>query len=283
MFGLIMFATVLSFQGPVIIVSRVLGGAAVALLVTTRTLANVIRTVVMMLNNTLWPELTHLDAIGASETLRLTHRLTAVCFTMLSAAFAAALWFEGPEVTTVWTRGTLVLDVWLLRLFLLVLVLQAPWLASSLFTISSSRHGNLAYCYLGSAVLPLVASAVLIRPIGLLAVPFGTLLGEAIACYHFVVKDTCRVLNEDYPRYAVRLWAGVIAMLLGPWGAGWLGHYFAFGPAPLRWLEVGSMTTLAALLCAWGVALPKNDRVRLLHWLRSKSSSQNGASVSVLA
>jgi O-antigen/teichoic acid export membrane protein len=278
MFGLITVSVTLTLQGPVLLVSRSLGGTAVALLVTTRTLGNVARQGIGALNVALWPEMTRLYAIGATESLRLIHRLLVIGSTMLCAAFAGTLWFEGREVFEIWTGGKLIADIWLLRLFVLALVLQTPWLASSLFTAASNRHRNLSYSYAGSAVLTLVAIAVLIRPWGLLAVPAGILFGDAVACYHFVIKDTCRVLKEDYPRYAVRLWAGVAAMSLAAWGAAWLGHSIAIGPPPLRWLQVGGVATVAAVACAWGFALQKEDRSHLVRWGRSRWSARELAS-----
>jgi O-antigen/teichoic acid export membrane protein len=173
----------------------------------------------------------------------------------------------------VWTRGKLAADVWLLRVFLLAIVLQATWLPSSLFIMASNRHRRLAHSYFISAILTLAAVALLIRPCGLLAVPLGALIGEALACYHFVIKDACFTLKEEYGRFAVRLWLGVAAISCAAWGAGYLGHSVAVGPAPLRWLQVGALTTLAAALTAWGLVLRKDDRSRLASWGKSRWSA----------
>lgn len=266
MFGLIMISVAVTTQGPILLVSRALGGGVVALLVTTRTLGNVIRTLIGTLNVALWPELTRLDATGSAVSLRLNHRLLAFSSTALCASFAGALWFEGGEVISIWTQGRLTPDIWLLRLFLLALVLQAPWLASSVFTAASNRHGKLSCSYAVSAVLTLAATAILLRPCGVLAVPLGAILGEALACYHFVPKDTCAVLDEDYRRFAVQLWIGVAAMLCAAWGAAWVGHSIAVGPAPVRWLEVGALTTLAASISGWYISLRRDDRTLLVRW-----------------
>ena len=270
LFGLIMLSMALTLQGPVLLVSKALGGTAVALLVTSRTLINVARQLVGPAQVALWPELTRLDAVGAESTLRLGHRLLGISSVALIAAFAGALWFEGASVMAVWTRGRLPANVWLLRFFLLGVVLQAPWLASSLFMMASNRHRRLAHSYFISAVLTLAAIALLIRPYGLLAVPLGALLGEALACYHFVIKDACGVLNEEYAPFAVRLWSGVAAICCAAWGAGYLGHSVAVGPAPLRWLQVGAMTAPAAAFAAWRLALRRDERSRLVDWGRSR-------------
>ena len=266
LFGLIMLSMALTLQGPVLLVSKALGGTAVVLLVTTRTLASVVRQMVAPVQAALWPELTRLDAVGAEAALRLGHRLLVIGSVTLSAAFAGALWFEGASVMAVWTRGKIAADVWLLRVFLLGIVLQATWLPSSLFMRASNRHRRLAHSCFISAILTLVAIALLIRPCGLLAAPLGALIGEALACYHFVIKDACGVLKEDYARFAVRLWSGVAAISCAAWGAGYLGHSVAVGPAPLRWLQVGGLTTLAAVSCAWGLVLRKEDRSCIMRW-----------------
>lgn len=273
LFGLIMLSMALTLQGPVLLVSKALGGTAVALLVTTRTLANVVKQMVAPLQFALWPELTRLDALGAEPTLRLGHRFLVIGSVALSAAFAGALWFEGASVMQVWTRGKLATDVWLLRIFLLAIVLQATWLPSSLFVMAINRHRRLAHSYFISAVLTLAATALLIRPCGLLAAPLGVLIGEALPCYHFVIKATCGVLKDEYARFAARLWSGVAVISCAAWGAGYLGHSIAVGPAPLRWLEVGTLTTLASALAAWGLALRKDDRSRLASWGKSRWSS----------
>src|ERR1019366_2842443 len=153
LFGLIMLSVALTLQGPVLLVSRAFGGTAVALLVTTRTLANAVRQMVAPVQAALWPELTRLDAVGAEAQLRLGHRLLITGSVTLSAAFAGALWFEGTSVMAIWTLGKLTVDVWLLRVFLLAVVLQAIWLPSSLFLMASNRHRRLAHSYFISAVL----------------------------------------------------------------------------------------------------------------------------------
>jgi O-antigen/teichoic acid export membrane protein len=101
LFGLIMLSMALTLQGPVLLMSKAFGGAAVALLVTTRTLSYVIRQVVGQVQIALWPELTRLDAVGAERALRLGHRLLMTASVALSAAFVGALWFEGASVVAV--------------------------------------------------------------------------------------------------------------------------------------------------------------------------------------
>jgi hypothetical protein len=161
--------------------------------------------------------------------------------------------------------------------------LQVPWFTSSLFLMASNQHRHLAHSYFISAVLALAAIALLTRSCGLLAAPLGVLIGEALACYHFVIQGTCRLLKEEYARFAVQLWWGVAVISCAAWGAGYLGHSLAVGSAPLRWIEVGTLTTLAAALAAWSLALRKDERSSLAVWGKSRWSGLRPAGAGVRA
>jgi O-antigen/teichoic acid export membrane protein len=260
LFGLMILAIALSVQGPVVLVSALLGGTAVALLVTTRTLAFLVRQFFGMITAVLWPELTRLNAAGAEVTFRLAHRLLVALSIIVSCAFAGALWWEGPEVLQVWTRGKILPDGALLRMLLLSLVLQGPWVASAAFTTATNRHKKLSYHWFASAVIALICCALLLGKIGVLAVPISSIAGEAFACYHFVIQDTCRAIGENYRRLALGIWPSVLLVFAVSLAAGRLGHVFACGPAPLRWFQVGFLSAIAASVSGWYSGLNSADR-----------------------
>jgi O-antigen/teichoic acid export membrane protein len=269
-FGLMILSIALSIQGPVVLVSATLGGAAVALLVTTRTITFLIRQLFGMITSVLWPELTRLDAAGAKDAFRLAHRLLVVVSIVVSCAFAGALWWEGPEVLKIWTRSKIVSDNALLRVFLVSLVLQGPWVASAAFTTATNRHKKLSYHWFASSVIALACCAFLVGRIGVVAVPISAIVGEAIACYHFVVKDTCRVIGERYGPFVLRMWPSVGIIFAVSLIAGRIGHAIAIGPAPLRWLQVGFLSTIAACVIAWPAGILPTDRLFLVTRLRRR-------------
>jgi len=275
LFGVMTLAIALSVQGPVVLVSALLGGSAVALLVTTRTISYLVRQFFGMITAVVWPELTRLDAAGEEVAIRLAHRLLIVVSVVVSCAFAGALWWEGPEVLQVWTRGKIAPNEPLLRMFLLSLVLQGPWVASAAFTTATNRHKKLSYSWLASAVIALIGCALLINRIGVLAVPFSAIAGEAIACYHFVIQDTCQAIGENYRQLALRLWPSLFLIFAASLAAGWVGHAFAVGPAPIRWLQVGVISTIAAVLAAWLSGVIAADRSYLANRLRRRYPGLN--------
>ena len=268
LFFLIMLAGALTQQGSVMLVSSVMGGVVVALFVTTRTLTNLIRQVVGVFNSAIWPDLTAIEVREEHQRLRNLHRLLVIGSSTVCVAVAAARWFEGAEIITVWTRGRLQPDVVLLRLLLVQLVLSSPWLASSVFTAATNRHASLSRSYLVAAVVGVGLAAALIRRLGLAAVPIGLIAGEAIACYHFVLKDSCEIVGECYAGFARRLWLRLPVVVAAGMLAGSAAHHAVPGPSPLRWLAVGSTTVVAASLSSWWLWLDRNTRAAVVQRLR---------------
>ncbi len=268
LFGLITFATAISLQGPVLIISTVLGGAAVALFVTSRTLTALIRQIIGAFNLSLWPDLTMMEARQERGRLRSLHRLLTAGSTTLCVGVAATLWYEGGEVISIWTRGKLTPDETLLRLLLVLLVLQSAWMASGIFAAASNRHTTLSWAFMISATLGVGMAALLVRRLGTWAVPVGLIAGEAIACYHFVIHDVCRLLEEPYLRFACRLWLGLAATGAVSLLAGWAAHTAIPGPFVIRWVGVGFTTLTVSMAVAWAVWLTPEDRTLLSAKLR---------------
>ncbi len=269
-FGLMILAIAVSVQGPVVLVSAILGGGAVALLVTTRAVAFLVRQILGMMTSALWPELTRLDADGASSALRFGHRIMVAISIALSCGFAGTLWFQGPDLIRAWTSGRIPVNDTLLRVFLVSLVLQTPWMASATFTTATSRHKQLAYCWITSAAITFITCAVLLKWIGIVAVPVSMIVGEAVACYHFVLKDTCAVVGENYPTFALKLWPSVLAIFLSSLGIGWLAGAIAIGPELARWLEVGALTLTFSFMAVSLAGLSCADRQRLANGFQRK-------------
>jgi O-antigen/teichoic acid export membrane protein len=265
LFGLITLSQAIATQSPVVLISTQLGGAAVAVFVTSRTVSNIARQIAAMVGSALWPHVTALEARGEQAVLRALHRVWVMGSSALCVSIAAALWFEGTDVVRIWTRGKIEADPLLLRLLLLQVVLQAPWLASSLFPAASNQHKLLSYAYLGSSVTGLTLMLLLLRPLGLWAVPTGLIGGELLMCYHFVIRDTCTKLGEAYRDFALRQW-GCLAclMLVGLLTAG-ATHRAASGPALLRWLLVGSASVSGSVAVLWFVGFRGSDRALVIH------------------
>jgi O-antigen/teichoic acid export membrane protein len=263
-FVLIMLANAINQQGPILVVSPVLGGAAVALLATTRTLTNVIRQAVGTISNAFWPDLTRLETSRQASQLQSLHRILVTITTMLCIAIAAVIWFEGEEILVVWTRGRLEPDILLLRLLLIYLVLQSPWLASSTFTAATNRHRKMASLQLTSMVIAIVVISGSVNTLNLWAVPLGLIIGEAIACYHWIIQDTCRVIGENYLKFVTRIWPGLLILSGWAWAAAFFAHRYIQGPLFFRLMAAGGVVLLAVSLPAWFIWLTSADKKIIL-------------------
>jgi len=259
-FALMNWAVALTLHGANLLVAGMLGTAALALFVTTRTLANSIRQLVGLVVHSSSTNLTRLEALEDRQRLRLAFRLVLFVTVAGCVAVSASLWVEGAAVFTAWTRGRLAADIWLLRLFLLWLVLQSPWMAASSIPAYTNKHKGLAISYIGSSIAGLLLGALLVPRLGLKALPIAFIGAEALACYHFVVRNACRIIGEPYLPFAARLWSGMLGVAGCAFAAAWAVHTApGLGMLP-RWICSGAASVAAVALAVWVLWLRDEER-----------------------
>jgi len=247
-FALIDVAVGATLQGSNLIVAGLVGTTALAVFVTTRTLANSIRQLVGLFVHSSSTNLIVLESLQEKQKLRMAFRL--VVFTTVAGcvAVAASLWFEGASVFSVWTRGKLLADVWLLRMFLLWLVLQSPWIAASAIPSYTNQHKGLAMSYISSSFGGLLLALILLPRLGLKGLPIAFIVAESAACYHFVVRDACRIVGDPYGRFARKLWLGLTAVMASAFCATWVVHLApGLGTFP-RWVISGCVSIAVVVL-----------------------------------
>lgn len=260
-FALIDVAVGATLQGSNLIVASLAGTTALALFVTTRTLANSIRQLVGLFVHSSSTNLIVLEALQDKQKLRLAFRLVVFATVAGCVAVAASLWFEGTSVFSFWTQGKLAADTWLLRMFLLWLVLQSPWIAASAIPSYTNKHRGLAMSYLASSFGGLLVGVALVPRAGLKGLPIAFILAESAACYHFVIRDACRIVGEAYGWFARRLWLGLTVVSGSAFCATWAVHSApGLGMFP-RWVCSGCASITAVALTAWLVWFRKEERL----------------------
>lgn len=273
LFALLLVGNLIAFQGSTLIVSAAIGGLAVAVLSISKAVIDLIRQVLYSITLSLCPDFARMEALGEFERLRTVHRLTVAATATITLALAASVWYVGPEIITFWTRGRIEPDVMLLRLFLVLLAFQTPWAASSTIGTATNRHAAQAIGYFFAAVIGVCLVAALVHRLGTWAVPLGLTFGEAVCCYHFVIKSTCRTIRESYTAFALRFWSGFAAVASTAVVTGWAVQRFVTGPMLARWIVMGMLTMVAASACGWSVWLSRTDRAMLLSKLRRALNS----------
>jgi O-antigen/teichoic acid export membrane protein len=162
------------------------------------------------------------------------------------------LWFEGEHLIDVWTRGQLHPEPWLLRLMVLMVVLEVPWLAGYAVAGATNRHRKLAIAYAWSSGIGITTAALLVPRIGIVGIPIGLMVGEVFICAHFILKSTCELLEENYPRFALKVWSALLAsgafVLVVSWGLHW--DLVSMNPL-LRAVLVGAISFAASVFAAW--------------------------------
>src|SRR5205823_8346802 len=114
-------------QGPVIVISSVLGGGIVAVFSVSRTLSSLSRQAIDALGWAFWPEVARAESGSGSASLRLLHKSLVATSIVVSTMFATGFWYEGGGLIALWTRDRLATDDSLLQALLALAVLQAPW------------------------------------------------------------------------------------------------------------------------------------------------------------
>ena len=261
LFFLIQISGALTVQGSIIVVSAFAGPAYVAVFAIHRTLTNLIHQIVGSLNTALWPELTTLEAHGDYSRLRVVHR----SFVKMSfaACVFAGIWlhFTGKDIIEVWTLGRIAFDQRLLDIFLIYLVLQAPWLGSSVFSAAFNRHRNLAACYILSAVLGIGLAVVLIQHWGIFGVAAGLLIGDVLVCGWFIPLDTCRILGDNIGKYWAEVLIRGLPLIAIVWGVAW-------SLAQLEALPILRILTIGGGIITVGIGLG------YFFWLNSQERRQ---------
>jgi O-antigen/teichoic acid export membrane protein len=262
-FAIMTIGNTISLQGPILVISLTLGPLFVAAFSTVRTLANSVRQIAGVFTAAAWPELTVSQAAGNREMARRIHRGLVIAATSISTAAGVSLWFVGPQIVSAWTHAHLPDTTPLMRWFAVQVVLQAPWLASSCVSESANRNRLLSFLYTGSAVTSIVISAFAIRYFGVTAVPISIVISELCICSHFVIKDSCRLLDENYRVFAVLLWTRALILAVV---ASSMAAIFSLMPIESvipRSIVVSSGTTLAVCAIAWFCWLNRSEKQRI--------------------
>lgn len=194
----------LSMQGLLTLVGVLLNPAAVVVLSTVRTLVNVVRQLMAMLQGTVWPELSMAIGSGDMGLARRLHASTVQASVGIAAAAVSFLFVAGEWIISVWTRGAVTPDPLFFRMMLLVAIANTFWFASSVVPASVNRHHRLALSYVLSAAAALGLAALLIPWMGLAGVPTALLVIDVVMAT-YVLRNSLRILGEDSGAFTRRL------------------------------------------------------------------------------
>jgi O-antigen/teichoic acid export membrane protein len=190
--GLSMIASALTVQGPVVLLSRMLGGPAVALFTTTRTVTNLVRGTVILVRAPLRPELAAASAQSNRNVLHRLFRLAVSIDTIAAISLSAVLWSGGEWFLRYWSHGRIHPDSMLLHLLLIVVVLEGFLQVLASPGWATNRIQALSGALLVTAVTSLVLAVLLIRRFGVSAIPLGAMIPLIAIMTPVTLRNACK-------------------------------------------------------------------------------------------
>lgn len=179
-FGMQMVSSALTVQGPIVILVRVLGGPAVALFTTTRTVANVVAGILMVFRAPLGPEFAAAHARASKEPLRQLFRMVMAADSVVATALGAGLWSGGSWLIRFWSHGRIVPDSRLLHLLLALALLEGFVSMLSAAGRTANRFHGVTLGTFAYAAFSLILAAVLVPRLGPSAVPMAGICAMAL-------------------------------------------------------------------------------------------------------
>lgn len=191
-------------QGSILVIAQVLGGSAVALFSTTRTLTRLPVQLANMLNASIWPEMSTAYGAGNQGLLRRLHRASVAISLATSAALVVGLSGFGPEIFRLWLNQTIDYDRGVSTSLLLAALVSAVWNTSSIVLAATNRHLTFGMLFLGLGALCIAISIPLMQRFGLIGMCYSLLAFE-LALGAFVVSRALRVSGDSVREFVLAI------------------------------------------------------------------------------
>ena len=245
-FGISMIATALTLQGPIVILSRALGGPAVALFTTTRTVANVVRGTLTLLRAPLRPEFSAASAQPNKDALRRLFRIAVGIDATIAICLTAVLWSGGVWLIQFWSHGRIQSDPRLLHLLLIAFLLEGFLQILAIAGWSTNRFHAWSLGQLATAIVSLLLAIALLGSFGPSAIPIATIVPLIAIMTPLSVRNACSEAHLTLRSVAMRFLVP-FALLVAFSAAlpAWLGSLSIAPP----WVG-GAISTVAICACA---------------------------------
>ncbi len=196
-FCLLPLGNALLLQGSLLAVNAALGPVAVVTFGTVRTLTRSAFQAMNIINQTVWPELSHLMGRADWVRARKLHRLSVQFSIFSAAAVIAVLIAVGPWLYSRWTGRHLTIDRGLLALFCSAILTNSIWYTSSVVLMASNRHEALAWRYIVGTGLCVPACYFLARAFGLPGAAVSAVVVDLLLI-PYVLKASLRLTHDSW-------------------------------------------------------------------------------------
>jgi len=187
-------------QGLYTVVAVALNPAAVVVFSALRTISRLAFQVMVMVNSTVWPEISAAYGTGDLPLARALHHYSCKFSIWLSGAVVVLLAFWGEQILTVWTQGKVVMDFDVFYIMLAVIVVNSTWLTSSVVPSATNRHQKVAVCFVFSTISAVALACILTPRLGLPGTALSMLLADLVMMV-FVVRTSLTLLQDDFSSF----------------------------------------------------------------------------------
>ncbi|MDB4414888.1 lipopolysaccharide biosynthesis protein [bacterium] len=187
-------------QGMITAVGSILGSVAVVAFSTTRTLVNLIKQIMGVINNSTWAEFSILLGKGDKLLAKKLHRRAVQFSFWLSLVAIIFLFFFGEIILEIWTQGNVKVDELFFILMLLSVAANTMWYTSIIVPISINQHNRIAKFYFISTIISFFIAIILMESLGIISVPIGLLIIDLIMI-PIVFKNSFEILGETFPSF----------------------------------------------------------------------------------
>jgi len=187
-------------DGPITVIGLLLGPEFVTIFGVFRKLANAGTQVLVIINNSVWPEMSTALGTKDSRLARNLHRRSCQAAFWLSLLLAGGLFLGGPLVLRLWTVGKVNMDYAVFALLLVGMVASSFWYTSWVVPLAINRHQKTAVLFIIGNVLALLVAVLLIPFLGLSGAAGALLIIDALMI-PFVLRDSLELVHDSLGRF----------------------------------------------------------------------------------
>jgi O-antigen/teichoic acid export membrane protein len=176
----ITFASLLTLQGMVVLVATQLGGTAVAVFSTSRTLTRLLAQVAVLSGKSMAPEISALHGskqqAAADKLMRQMTRLV-MSVILIGAAILVPI---GPMIMKIWSHGEIQFNRTVFYLLVAAAIATSFWQIQSVRLTATNQHRLFASLFVAVAVIALIVTYFGVARLGVAAPAAGTLLADLL-------------------------------------------------------------------------------------------------------
>jgi O-antigen/teichoic acid export membrane protein len=195
-YAAIPIGNVISMQGINVIVGTILGPVLLVAFTTTRTLINVVKQFMNLINYTVWPEFSKLFGEGKVNLAKELNRYTFQITFWISAILVVILFIYGERIFLIWTHY----EVSYYKSFFIVMLISTftynIWTTSSVVPIASNHHNIIGILSFFSSLTILIINILLLPIFNLIILPITFIIMD-IMMITVVTNISLRLLDDN--------------------------------------------------------------------------------------